>query len=186
MAREKNDYYIYADYVSIMECSFDKSLKDFYARLPYIKNIEHRHNMLHLHLEWGSNYNQNVGFDKVQYRDRNGNIVTLLNNMRHDNSYGALITWRILDSTSYNDVYEYYTQTELPYNNEYGIWDVEEPYNKAGIVNLYDLVMNKINRENPYLHIHMRGERGSTEEEKHYWRQQGWYEGNQFVRNCNL
>ena len=173
MSRTKNDYFIYADMISVMECSFDKSLKDFYARLPYIENITHRHNMLHLHLEWGSNYHQYIGFDKVQYRDRSGNIVTLTSNMRHDNSYGAM------------DTTEYYTQTEIPYPNEYGIYDVEDPYNVAGIVNLYDLVMNKINRENPYLHIHMKGQKGTTAEEIYYWGQQGWDEANQFVRGRN-
>ena len=170
MARRKNDYFIYGDMVSVMECSFDKSLKDFYARLPYIENITHRHNMLHLHLEWGSNYYQYIGFDKVEYRDRNGNIVTLTSNMRHDNSYGAM------DTTSY------YTQTEIPYPNEYGIYDVDEPYNVAGIVNLYDLVMNKINRDNPYLHIHTKGQKGTTAEEIYYWGQRGWDKANQFVR----
>ena len=186
MAREKTLYQIYADYISLTECSFDKSLKDFYARLPYIKEVKSRHSMLHMHLKWGNNYNQNVGFDKVQYRDRSGNIVTLLSDMVHRNSYGALHIWTDLDSTDHREIYEYYTQTELPYSNEYGIWDVEEPYNKAGIVYLYDLVMNKINRQNPYLHIHMKGERGETEEEKHQWRLKGWYEGNELVREYNL
>lgn len=186
MAREKTLYQIYADYISLTECSFDKSLKDFYARLPYIREVKHRHSMLHMHLKWGNNYNQNVGFDKVQYRDRNGNIVTLLTDMVHRNSYAGLHIWSTGESGNYGEAYEYYTQTELPYSNEYGIWDVEEPYNVAGIVNLYDLVMNKINRENPYLHIHMKGERGETEDEKLYWRQRGWYEGNELVREYNL
>ena len=184
MARQKNQYYICAEYISVMECSFDKSLKDFYSRLSYISEIKHWNNQLHMHLEWGSfNYNQNIGFDKVEYRDRNGNIVTLLSNMRHDNSYSACVWWGTVGDDYTDSTAEYYTQTELPYNNEYGIWDVEEPYNKAGIVDLYDLVMNKINRQNPYLHIHMKGEKGSTEEEKEYWQQQGWYKGNQFKRN---
>ena len=186
MARQKNDYFIYGDMVSVMECSFDKSLKDFYTRLPYIQNIDHRGNQIHLHLEWGSNYYQTVGFDKVEYRDRNGNIVTLLSNMEHHNSYGASQWFGTMGDDWTSDVGEYYTQTELPYNNEYGIWDVEEPYNKAGLVNLYDLVMNKINRENPYFHIHMKGEKGTTQEEKDYWKQQGWRKGNQFVRDKYL
>ena len=184
MARKKCNYFIYADMISVMECSFDKSLKDFYARLPYIEEVKNRYSyMIHLHLEWGSKYNQDVGFDKVEYRDRNGNIVTLLSNMRHDNSYGASSWWVAPDGGQYTTVTEYYTQTELPYNNEYGIYDWEEPYNKNGLVNIYDLVMNKINRENPYFHIHMKGEKGTTEEEKAYWSQQGWYKGNQFRRD---
>lgn len=184
MARRKDDYFIHADMVSVMECSFDKSLKDFYSRLTYIDNIRHLANHLHMHLEWGTNYYQNVGFDKVEYRDRNGNIVTLLSNMRHDNSYAASQFYYGADGSL--NIQEYYSQTELPYNNEYGIYDWEEPYNKAGLVNLYDLVMNKINRENPYLHIHMKGEKGATEEEQYYWNKQGWYEGNQFRRNAYI
>ena len=181
MARQKQDYYIYAKALSVTECSFDESLKDFYNRLGSIERVTHRSNMLHMHLEWGgSYYKQNVGFDKVQYRDRSGNIITLLSDMRHDNSYAAMETWTIQGSSSNKQINEYYTQTELPYNNEYGIWDVEEPYNKAGIVNLYDLVMNKINRENPYFHIHMKGMRGETQEELEYWESFGWRRGNQF------
>lgn len=180
MARLIDDYFIHADMISVMECSFDKSLKDFYARLPYIESVVHRGNHLHMHLEWGTNYYQDVGFDKVEYRNRNGNIVTLLSNMENQNSYcGSQFFYG--EDGSYN-IDERYTQTALPYNNEYGIYDWEEPYNVAGIVNLYDLVMNKIDRQNPYLHIHMKGEKGTTEEEKTYWIQQGWDKGNQFTR----
>ena len=184
MARRKDDYFIYADMISVMECSFDKSLKDFYARLPYIEKVVNRGYHIHMHLEWGSNYYQNVGFDKVEYRDRNGDIVTLLSNMENHNSYSASTFFYGADG--HLSIDERYTQTELPYNNEYGIYDWEEPYNKNGLVDLYDLVMNKINRENPYLHIHMKGEKGSTDEEKAYWRRQGWYKGNQFTRNTYI
>ena len=149
-------YYLYARKLSDTEIVFDDSLKTFYNKLNNIQSYSFTTNSLYLNTSIASAYHQNIIFKTVQYRNRNNQIVTICTNMNHQNSYGAQLN----DGLSTGQ--KSYSQTEIPNQNQYGIYDVDEPYNVAGVVNMGNLIMNKMSRTNPYLYIEITSDNNDT------------------------